>query len=90
MQRAERIALVSIGLLIASFFAVSTDHREYGPHVMGVALSTVALASAATAVHRWVQGYRILRAREEPARDVPAREAPRRTVPISSKHRPAA
>jgi CDP-diacylglycerol---glycerol-3-phosphate 3-phosphatidyltransferase len=95
MQRAERIALVSIGLLCASFFNVSESTRDYGDDVIGVALLTVALASTATAIHRWIQGYRILRAREEGAAErEPARELPREVQPptltISSKHRPAA
>lgn len=96
MQRAERITLVSIGLLATSFFNVADDTREYGPHVIGVALLMVAVASSATAVHRWAQGYKVLRAREQ-GRDerelaLPARDAPsaRRAVSISSKHRPAA
>jgi phosphatidylglycerophosphate synthase len=100
MQRAERITLVSIGLLCTSFFNVSDSTREYGPHVIGVSLLMVGAASAATAVHRWAQGYRILRDREqarereracerESAVERPAREA-RRTVSMSSKHRPAA
>jgi CDP-diacylglycerol---glycerol-3-phosphate 3-phosphatidyltransferase len=94
MQRAERIALVSIGLLAAAFIGVSASSRPYADDVIGVALLTVALASAATAIHRWVQGYRVLKAREEgreqPALELPREVPPRRVTSISSKHRPAA
>ena len=64
MQRAERIAVVSIGTLVTAWFDAKTDTAEYAPHVIGVALLIVGVASAGTAVGRWIRGYRELRGRE--------------------------
>jgi phosphatidylglycerophosphate synthase len=71
MQRAERIALVSIGTLITAWFNAARDTQEYGIHVIGVALLIVGVGSTATAVSRWVQGYRMLREKEEQTRSQP-------------------
>ena len=65
MQRAERIALVAIGTLITAWFNAARDTQEYGIHVIGVALLIVGVGSTGTAISRWVQGYRLLREREE-------------------------
>jgi phosphatidylglycerophosphate synthase len=65
MQRAERIALVSIGTLITAWFNAARDTEEYGIHVIGVSMLIVGVGSTSTAISRWVQGYRILREREE-------------------------
>jgi len=67
MQRAERIMLVSIGMLITSWFNAAQDTAEYGPDVIGVALSIVGVASTFTAISRWAQGYRIMKSRERNA-----------------------
>lgn len=64
MQRAERIALVSIGTLITAWFDAARETQEYGPHVIGVCLLIVGAGSAVTAVNRWVQGYRMLAERD--------------------------
>jgi phosphatidylglycerophosphate synthase len=71
MQRAERIALVSIGTLITAWFNAARDTQEYGIHVIGVALLIVGVGSSATAVSRWIQGYRMLRDSEEQSRAHP-------------------
>jgi len=65
MQRAERIALVAIGTLITAWFNAARDTQEYGIHVIGVAMLIVGVGSAGTAISRWVQGYRLLRERED-------------------------
>jgi len=78
MQRAERIALVSIGTLITAWFNAARDTQEYGVHVIGVALLIVGVGSTGTALSRWVQGYRMLREREENAS---TRVAPEPTSP---------
>lgn len=89
MQRAERIALVTIGTLATSFFDASKDTSIYRDHVLGGALTVVAVASTATALHRWIKGYRVLEAREvEHAK--PRRDPAAVKVPIEPKHRPAA
>jgi CDP-diacylglycerol--glycerol-3-phosphate 3-phosphatidyltransferase len=71
MQRAERIALVSIGTLITAWFNAARDTQEYGIHVIGVALLIVGVGSSWTAISRWVQGYRMLRDAEEQSRGQP-------------------
>lgn len=65
MQRAERITLVSIGTLITAWFDAARETAEYGPHVIGVCLLIVGVGSTATAIGRWVQGYRELAAQDE-------------------------
>lgn len=84
MQRAERIALVSIGTLITAWFNAARDTQEYGIHVIGVALLIVGVGSSATAVSRWIQGYRMLRDSEGQTRAQPGgRESA--TSPIRSR-----
>ena len=65
MQRAERIALVSIGTLITAWFNAHIDTQEYGVIVIGVALLIVGVGSTVTAITRWVHGYRILQDEDE-------------------------
>lgn len=94
MQRAERIALVSIGSLLTAFFVVARG-PEYATHVMGATLSMVAVGSTATALYRWIRGYQLLKAEElgEDATDLePAahESATSMKVAIESEHRPAA
>jgi phosphatidylglycerophosphate synthase len=83
MQRPERIALVAIGTLVTAWFDAARDTVEYVPHVIGVALVLIGLGSSATAIGRWIQGYRRLAA-DERARRPATPDAPR-----LSKHRPA-
>ncbi len=99
MQRAERILLVSVGMLITSWFNAAKDTAEYGPDVIGVALGIVGVASTFTAIHRWLQGYRVMKARERNAAEpAPAENAVRdterkphlRVGGVSSKQRPVA
>jgi hypothetical protein len=91
--------LVSIGMLITSWFNAAKDTAEYGPDVIGVALAIVGVASTFTAIHRWAQGYRIMKSRERGAAESApterkARESEepkrRRVGDISSKHHPIA
>jgi phosphatidylglycerophosphate synthase len=99
MQRAERMALVSIATLATAFVTAAEGSHEYGPVIIGVALLVVGAASTATAVHRWIKGYNMLRAREASARVViePKLGAEKshdalnaETLAIPTKHRPAA
>jgi CDP-diacylglycerol---glycerol-3-phosphate 3-phosphatidyltransferase len=64
MQRAERIAVVSMGILVTAWFDAGSDTAEYVPHVIGVALTLTGLGASITAVTRWVRGYRQLKALE--------------------------
>jgi phosphatidylglycerophosphate synthase len=72
MQRAERIALVSIGTLLAAWLAAGANTYAYAGPTLGWALVIVGAASSLTAVGRWLEGYRLLVAREpvvpEPAK----------------------
>jgi CDP-diacylglycerol--glycerol-3-phosphate 3-phosphatidyltransferase len=58
MQRAERIALVAGGTLIAACFFY--DDPETASAILGVTMLLTALSSTATAVHRWIVAYREL------------------------------
>ena len=93
MQRAERIALVSIGALLTAFFEAARGGDLAG-HVIGATLLMVALGSTVTALHRWVRGYKMLKAMEAGPADVtaadPADSATNMKVAMKSKHRPAA
>lgn len=60
MQRGERIALVSIATLVTAWFDAVRETQEYGIAVIGVALSITGVLTAATAIGRWVRGFREL------------------------------
>ncbi len=75
MQRAERIVLVSLGTLIAAWFAASPETAPYSAAAAGIALSICGVLSAWTAVGRWLEGYRALAARESGAASRPERPA---------------
>lgn len=66
MQRAERIVLVSIGTLIAAWFAAAPETARYAAASAGIALAVCGILSAWTAMGRWVEGYRALVAKEQP------------------------
>ena len=78
MQRAERIVLLSVGMFVAAWLAVGADTSRYAVPVVGWSLLIVGAASTATAVGRWVGGYRELISRqpEEQASPAPVRPAP--------------
>jgi phosphatidylglycerophosphate synthase len=71
MQRAERIAAVSIGTLIAAWFAAAPETIGYAQATLGWSCLLVGGASSFTAVGRWALGYKQLLARE-PAAPTPA------------------
>jgi len=64
MQRAERIAIISLSTLVTAWFHCVAETRYIAPHVIGVALFITGAGSAATAVSRWAMGYRMLKERE--------------------------
>jgi CDP-diacylglycerol--glycerol-3-phosphate 3-phosphatidyltransferase len=70
MQRAERMVLVSLGTLIAAWFAAVGDFETATP-ILGVTLGLCALTSTLTAMSRWLLAYRVLAARAEKKRAVP-------------------
>src|SRR5262249_2351722 len=81
MQRAERIVLVTGGTLIAAWFA--PDAPAIAVAILGITMLLTALASTATAAHRWLVAYRAPAEREgrEPVVARP-RELPAGTAPV--------
>jgi len=75
MQRAERIVLVAVGTLVAAWYGENPDKLDYVLPIIGVTMLVCAVASSATAIHRWIVAYRTLAAREQaaPAEVVAAR-----------------
>ena len=65
MQRAERIVLICLGLLIG--ISVGEPHTK---DIIGIALTIVATLATMTGIGRWVTGYRILKERETEVRIV--------------------
>jgi CDP-diacylglycerol--glycerol-3-phosphate 3-phosphatidyltransferase len=78
MQRAERIVLVSLGALIAAWLEASPSSDSWGEPALGIALCAVGAASTFTAVGRWIEGYRVLAAREAATLSPPAPIVPLR------------
>ncbi len=64
MQRAERMVLVSLGTLIAAWFAASPATAQFSAAAAGISLAICGVLSSWTAVGRWVEGYRLLVAKE--------------------------
>lgn len=64
MQRAERMAIISVATLVTAWFHASSTTRDIAPHVIGVALLITGVGSTATALWKGAVGYRMLKARE--------------------------
>jgi phosphatidylinositol phosphate synthase len=60
MQRAERIVLVAGGTLIAAWYGGDVDTASLVEPIIGVTMLICGVASAGTAVHRWIVAYREL------------------------------
>src|SRR5258707_5706651 len=67
MQRAERIALVSCGSLIAAWYGADGEASVLVDPILGVTMLICGVASTATAISRWIIAYREL-ARRHPLR----------------------
>ena len=67
MQRAERIVLVAGGTLIAAWYGGDLDSASLVEPIMGTTMLICGVASTATAVNRWVIGYRELVKRSDAA-----------------------
>jgi phosphatidylglycerophosphate synthase len=65
MQRAERIVLVAGGTLLAAWYGGDLDTASLVEPIIGVTMLVCGVASAATAVNRWVVAYRELVRRYE-------------------------
>jgi phosphatidylglycerophosphate synthase len=60
MQRAERIVLVAGGTLVAAWYGVDPENAELVESILGVVMLVCAVASAGTAINRWILAYRQL------------------------------
>lgn len=63
MQRAERIVLVAGGTLVAAWYSADVDTASLAPGIVGVTMLICGVAATATALNRWVMGYRALQRR---------------------------
>ena len=63
MQRAERIALVSVGTLVAAWYGADGQAGTM-VLVLGGTMLLTGLASTATALNRWIVAYRVLARRD--------------------------
>lgn len=66
MQRAERIIVVALGAMVAAWFATAPSQHAYAAPALGIGLILCGGLSSFTAIGRWIEGYRMLRAQEEP------------------------
>jgi phosphatidylglycerophosphate synthase len=60
MQRAERVVLVSGGTLVAAWYAANGEHADAVVPILGITMLLCAVASTATALHRWIIAHREL------------------------------
>lgn len=76
MQRAERIVLVSGGTLVAAWYGANPESFDLVPPILGATMLICAIGSTATAVSRWIVGYRLLDARNEAPAPEPVADSP--------------
>ncbi|HET7502883.1 MAG TPA: CDP-alcohol phosphatidyltransferase family protein [Kofleriaceae bacterium] len=69
MQRAERIALVATGTMIAAWYGSDIETASLVDPILGVTMGICGMASAGTAIHRWIVAYRELARRDEISAD---------------------
>lgn len=60
MQRAERILIVSVGMLVAAGLGASPATEAYVPATLGISLAVCGGLSIGTALRRWIDGQRAL------------------------------
>ncbi|MBL9012822.1 MAG: CDP-alcohol phosphatidyltransferase family protein [Myxococcales bacterium] len=73
MQRAERIVLISVGALVAAWFAADDGTAVHAHDVLGLALAVCGVLSCVTAIGRWSAAHRaLMRAAEAPKPIEPA------------------
>lgn len=70
MQRAERILLVTVGTLVAGWFAADPGTAWLTAPILGVTMLVCSVASTATAVSRWILAFRELARRDAAAAPV--------------------
>ncbi len=60
MQRAERIALVACGSLIAAWYGADADTSVLVDPILGITMLVCGVGATATAISRWIIAYREL------------------------------
>lgn len=86
MQRAERIIVVALGAMVAAWFATAPSQHVYAAPALGIALILCGGLSAATAIGRWIEGYRTLRAQEAPPSLPPEKAASPAPIRVRGEH----
>jgi phosphatidylglycerophosphate synthase len=97
MQRAERVIVVAIGSMVAAWFDATPGQGSYATAALGTSLVLCGSLSSFTALGRWIEGYRLLMAREEAqaievqdlrpeARELPAPVPAANPMRISGEH----
>jgi phosphatidylglycerophosphate synthase len=76
MQRAERIALVACGSLVAAWYGADAETSVLVDPILGVTMLICGVASTATAISRWIIAYRELARRHPPDAAVLAPPSP--------------
>ncbi len=69
MQRAERVFIMVIGMLIAAWLGSAANTAQYSDIVIGATLLITGVGSTATSLHRWWSGYSQLKVRDATASD---------------------
>ncbi len=92
MQRAERIVLLCVGVLIAAWYAADPETRSVAAPIIGGVMTVLAVGSTGTAITRWIAAYRMLAARPtEPVEIEPTpAPAPPLAFPVPQKLRESA
>ena len=80
----------SFGTLIAAWLEAAPSTDAWGEPALGIALCAVGAASSFTAVGRWIEGYRLLAAREAAQASAPAPIVPLRPARPEPAPAPAA
>lgn len=71
MQRAERILLVVVGTLSAAWCGGDESTAYLVAPILGGTMTICGVASSATAIHRWILGYRALALRAPRTQAIP-------------------
>ncbi len=86
MQRAERILLVTVGSLLAAWYAAEPGTAWLTGPILGGTMVVCAVGSTATALNRWIVAFRELARRDAAAAEPVAVPVP---APVSAQAQPA-
>jgi hypothetical protein len=82
MQRAERIVLITSGVLVAAWCAIGPDTAHLARPAIGVTMLVCGVTSSATALARWVSAYRVLARRAKRAGSEPEAQPATPAAPL--------